>query len=215
MEERIDPTGPFGEFTLTVLLAVSALELNNIKAGWDTAKQRAVSRGAFIGPTPFGYYRQDEHNGVLQKDPETGPMVTEAFDRAARSGLQAAVAYLTSNDPDRSRVWTTSTVRRLLEKRSYLGESKYGDVLNGDAHEALTTRATWEAAQPPEPQRRRARADFPLSGLPTCGTCGTHMTGARGGPSAAPIRTYRCAAGVSGWPWRALPRPGDNQGRHS
>ncbi|MGH2843473.1 MAG: hypothetical protein ACRDKL_07810, partial [Solirubrobacteraceae bacterium] len=60
VEEDIDPTGPFGEFILTVLLAVGALELNNLKASWSTAKIRAVERGAQIGPTPYGYLRDED-----------------------------------------------------------------------------------------------------------------------------------------------------------
>ncbi len=84
IEEDIDPTGPFGEFLLTVLLAVNALELNNIKAGWRTAKSRAIERGAHIGPTPFGYLRRDD--GTLEVDPERGPIVSEAFAIAAATG---------------------------------------------------------------------------------------------------------------------------------
>jgi DNA invertase Pin-like site-specific DNA recombinase len=51
VEEDIDPTGPFGSFILTVLLAVATLERDNLVAGWRTAKARAVDRGAKIGPT--------------------------------------------------------------------------------------------------------------------------------------------------------------------
>lgn len=42
VEEDIDPTGPFGSFILTVLLAVATLERDNMVAGWQTAKGLAL-----------------------------------------------------------------------------------------------------------------------------------------------------------------------------
>ncbi|HEY5343505.1 MAG TPA: recombinase family protein, partial [Solirubrobacteraceae bacterium] len=60
VEEDVDPTGPFGSFILTVLLAVATLERDNIVSGWKTAKARAMERGAKIGPTPLGYVRQPD-----------------------------------------------------------------------------------------------------------------------------------------------------------
>jgi hypothetical protein len=73
-----------------VLLAVATLERDNMVAGWKTAKARATERGAKIGPTPFGYQRADEDDGVLQPHPDLGPVVTRAFDIAARVRAAAA-----------------------------------------------------------------------------------------------------------------------------
>ena len=50
VEEDIDPTGPFGSFILTVLLAVATLERDNMVAGWQTAMYEVVTPG----PRPFG-----------------------------------------------------------------------------------------------------------------------------------------------------------------
>src|SRR4051794_36963342 len=58
--EDIDTTGPMGKFVYTVMLAMGEYFLDNIKAGWRTAKTRAVNRGAPIGPTPYGYARDDD-----------------------------------------------------------------------------------------------------------------------------------------------------------
>lgn len=199
VEEDIDPTGPFGEFILTMLLAMAALELNNLKASWRTAKERAMARGAKIGPTPFGYMRGEA--GVLLEHPTDAGHVREAYRLAGEVNPHAAMSYLAANAP--GRVWTTYTVRRFLANRSYLGESRYGpDMVNLTSHPPLVTRAAWEAAQGPEPERRRPAADFPLSGLATCGTCGVHLVGARGGPG---LRVYRCAASLASYKGEKCP----------
>jgi DNA invertase Pin-like site-specific DNA recombinase len=186
VEEDIDPTGPFGSFILTVLLAVSTLERDNMVAGWQTAKRRAIERGAKISPTPYGYLRTDD--GRLEPRPDQAPHAVEAYRIAGAQDVSAACAYLVENASGRR--WTTATVRRMLANRTYLGESRNGAAINAEAHEPLVSRSMWEAAQR-EPRHRRAAAAFPLSGLARCATCGSRLVGSRGGPM---IRTYRCAA---------------------
>ncbi|MEJ7787837.1 MAG: recombinase family protein [Solirubrobacteraceae bacterium] len=190
VEEDIDPTGPFGSFILTILLAVATLERDNLVQGWKTAKSRAMDRGVTIGPTAFGFRRGDD--SCLEPDPVYGPIVAEAFQRAARDGIGAALAYLVEHG--NGRTWTASTVRRMLTKRSYLGEARYGDLVNLQAHAPLVSRAVWEAAQQEPAERRRPKATFPLSGLATCAACGNALVGARGGNHAQ--RMYRCSAAL-------------------
>jgi DNA invertase Pin-like site-specific DNA recombinase len=191
VEEDIDPTGPFGEFLLTVLLAVATLERDNLVSGWKTAKARAIERGAHIGPTPYGYVKRSD--GTLEIDPERGPIVSEAFAVAARDGVAAAVEFLTQDVPERT--WTNWTTRRFLSTRTYLGRVANGDHVRTDAHDALVTRAIFEAVQrilgSAVPQRR-AKADFPLSHVAVCAACGGPLVGGRGG--ADNRRMYRCAA---------------------
>lgn len=188
VEEDIDTTGPFGSFILTVLLAVSTLERDNLVAGWKTAKTRATDRGVKIGPTPYGYRRKQD--GQLEPHPEHAHHVQAAFSLAATKGLEMAYQYLL--DHAEGRTWTHTTVRRLLSKRSYLGEAHYGDLINLQAHEPLIDPVTWEAAQPEGPVRRRPKEHFPLSGLLTCETCGSPLVGSRGGREAR--RMYRCSS---------------------
>lgn len=174
----------------TILLAVSEAFLENVKAGWREAKSRAVERGAVISRTPFGYTRSG--NGTLHPDDEIGPIVTKAFELAARRGFADTLAYLAQAAPERR--WTTTKVRRLLSNRVYLGETRHGAQVKRCTHEALTTRTVWEAAQS-LPAPRASRDDFPLSGVLRC-TCGAPMVGGRGGKGQ---RTYRCAASLKGW----------------
>jgi site-specific DNA recombinase len=188
VEEQIDPTGPFGQFLLTVLLAVATLERDNAVANFEESKRRAMQRGAYVSRTPYGYERQDD--GTLTPHPEQAQHVQEAFRLAATRGLQPARDYLTEHALER--VWTLTTVRRLLSKRSYLGEMRIGDAVSNTVP-ALVSRAVWEAAQHGK-QRRSKPAVFPLSGVAVCGTCGNPLVGGRGGRDN--LRTYRCSASL-------------------
>jgi site-specific DNA recombinase len=153
--EDVDTSGPMGRFVYTVMLAMSTYALENIKAGWRTAKARAVERGAHIGPTPFGYDRQDD--GTLNPNGDA-PIVAEAFKRAGGGDLAAAMTYLRDAAP--AMTWTQHTTRRLLGQRVYLGEVSYGDAyVNGSAHAEIVDRSTFEAAKrsfgpASQPQRR-------------------------------------------------------------
>lgn len=113
--EDIDTSGPVGRFVYTVMLAMGQYFLETIKAGWITAKSKAIARGAHIGPTPFGYARAND--GTLMIDPIAGPIVSEAFAICARDGLAAAIAFVEERAPDRT--WTTFTARRFLRQRVY------------------------------------------------------------------------------------------------
>jgi site-specific DNA recombinase len=205
IEEDIDPTGPFGNFILTVLLAVASLERDNLVAGWKTAKGRAVERGAKISRTPLGYQRRDD--GGIEPDPKTAPIVLEAFTRAAQDGLPGTIDYLRESAPERT--WTTFTVRRTLANRCYLGESRSGELVNVGAHEAIVPRGIFEAAQHDVDDDRRTRpaAAYPLSGVARCAACGERMVGGRGGraPDGTGLRVYRCRASLAGFKGDSAP----------
>ena len=201
--EDIDTSGPMGKFVYTVMLAMSEYVLDSLKAGWITAKTRAVERGAHIGPTPLGYTRNGD--GILRVHPDRGAIVTEAFEAAARDGLGAAVDYLAGlgltheNGKRKGRPlsFTAFTTRRLLSNETYLGRVAYGDDLSHpDAHDPLVTPDVFRAVgrRLGSGERVRApKAEFPLSGgLAVCGSCGAHLVGGRGGLDKR--RMYRCSA---------------------
>lgn len=195
----LDPTTPFGEFGMVIMLGLARMERRRLSESWEEAKTHALDRGARMGPTPFGYVR--ENDGKLAPHPEHGKIVTEAFKRAARDGVAAALDYLRATVP-KERAWTAFTVRRLLRNRSYLGETRYGDRLERDSHAPLVTRLIFERAHPgDERPQRRAAAVFPLSGFATCAGCGEPLIGARAGldQDGNGLRNYRCRASLSSW----------------
>ena len=193
--EQVDTATPAGRVVYTILLAISTAFLENVKSTWDAVQERAVmERGAFVGPTPFGYVRvKDRYSpraGALDVDAETGPIVTEAFELAARLGIQEAASYLREAWP--ARAWKLDEVRRMLGKDAYLGISRARHHVNDEAHVALTTAATWTAAQT-DPRARREVGNYPLSGLMRC-DCGGELTGwLQSLPDGRTYRRYRCA----------------------
>lgn len=186
--EQLDPSTPEGRFARDVFLGVARMQWEKYAEGFERAKVGAMERGATIGPTPFGYRRTAD--GALEPDPVDGPALTEAFRRAAREGLHSAHVFLVEHG---GRTWTVSTVRRLLGKRSYLGEFRYGTLRTSIP--PLVDRRTWEAAQPEPAAYRKPKATFPMSGLARCAGCGRSMVGARSGRDAR--RMYRCSSALA------------------
>lgn len=187
----IDPTTPTGELMLTMMLGMAHIERRRLGDSWDEAKTRAMERGAKIGPTPYGYERDD---GVLVLHPTEAPILAEAYRLAALDGIEAARAHMLRAAPERAS--SNYTTRRLLASRAYIGESIYGGRVVRDAHLPIVDRATWEAAQYEPSVRHRAKAKFPLSGIAVCGTCGSPMIGHRSHDRKRPegVRAYRCSA---------------------
>jgi DNA invertase Pin-like site-specific DNA recombinase len=170
--EKFDAGTSQGRFALGMMLLVAQFYREQLTERFALSQRHAIGRGAFIGPTPLGYRRiEDPHSprvGCLEPDPITGPIVTEAYRRAARDGIAAAARYL-----DRS----TSDTRRLLSNRVYLGEVRHATAgRNLNAHAPLTDLGTWTAAQI-KPRRRAHSVAYPLSGIARCAGCGGPLTG--------------------------------------
>jgi hypothetical protein len=164
---------------------VPTVEREQFKANWEVVQERAISEGKQVGPTPFGYERQD---GVLVPDDEERLLVQRAYELAAGRGVAAATRYL-EHYAAGARFWTTATVRRMLAKRTYLGEVRTGAIVNKSAHEPLVDHATWRAAQR-EPGAYTPPCYYPLSGVARCASCGQAMVA--GPKSSTGRRMYRC-----------------------
>jgi DNA invertase Pin-like site-specific DNA recombinase len=195
----IDPSTEFGEFGLTILLGLARMQWRRYQRTWSTAQKRAVKRGVWIGPAPFGYRATEvlnpktgkPENGPLEEDPISGPVVREAFRVAAGDGLHAAMAYLEEHAPEKR--WRTDETRRLLRSRAYLGEVVHGQLVNDRAHAPLASLDDWTAAQT-EPESRRTNGDYVLSGVATCDVCGSGLTGQLQTSHGRQYRRYRCSA---------------------
>lgn len=215
--ERINPATPEGKYMLTSFLANAELFLDQSKAGWRAAKSRAIARGAPIGPTPFGYLRVkspatkrghvtpaeaariaggEPAVGTVIPDPETGPIITEVFRRAAAGeSLRAIADYVNGEHPVEGRKpYTGPEVRRWITNRFYLGEIHYGDLAAVDSHTALTDPETFRAAQPGPSKPRRGSGSLPLVGLLRCESCKSRLTANRFGGANHDRPIYRCAS---------------------
>lgn len=184
----VDPTTPTGEMMLTMLLGFARMQWRQFKESWGAAQTRAMARGVWMSPVPYGYVRTDA--STLAPDPATAEIVTGAFKVAATDGMHAAMAYLAGKAPERR--WRTDEVRRLLKCRAYLGESYHGKLSNKRAHKALTTPSYFAAAQT-EPRSRRTDGDYVLSHVATCSACGGGMIGTLQTSRGKQYRRMRCS----------------------
>ncbi len=170
--EKFDASTSQGRFAVGMMLLVAQSYREQLTERFASSQRHAIARGAFIGPTPFGYRRIEDplspRVGCLEPDPVTGPMVSEAYRRAACDGIAAAARYLGRS---------TSDTRRMLSNRVYLGEVRHATAgRNLNAHEPITDLGTWTAAQI-KPRQRARSVVYPLSGIARCAGCGGPLTG--------------------------------------
>jgi DNA invertase Pin-like site-specific DNA recombinase len=193
--DKFDATTASGRMCLRMMMVVATYYWEAVRDRFADSQDKAYKRGAHIGRTPFGYQRitddADPKAGCLVVDPETGPIVTEAFRIAAADGLHAAMAYLNERVPQRR--WSTDDVRQMMSRRTYLGEVSLG-AQRKRAHDPLTTLHTWTVAQT-EPSARVSDGDYVLSKIATCETCGEGLTGQRARHHRTKLRyrRYRCS----------------------
>jgi len=193
----VDPTTVFGEFALTIMLALARMERRRITENWRVARERAVARGVHIASaTPTGYLR--EPDGRLTPHPDHAPAIRELFERRARGDSWRELARFLDDHqvegPYGALNWRTRAVTHIIANRAYLGEARSGEFVNRHAHPPLIDRQTWEAAQQaPVVQATRTGEASLLAGLVRCAGCRhvmkpDRMT-LRGGGRA---RIYRC-----------------------
>jgi DNA invertase Pin-like site-specific DNA recombinase len=184
VEEGLDPLTPFGEFGTTIMLALGRMERRRLTDSWATAKERAMKRGAFAGPTSIGFDRAEDGTLVPNSD---APVVLEVFEASAKDGLDAAVEVARKAWP--TRAWNVSKVRRLLTNRAYRGELVAGDLVV-HLDDPLVDPILWDFAQWPVTAHRKPKSCYPLSGIATCAACGKGIVGHTTGK--VRYRSYRC-----------------------
>lgn len=165
------------------------------------AQARAVTRGVLPYPNiPPGYVRADtdhtdDHDrgivkGQLVPDPQTAPVVVEAFAmRAAGATVKAVRAHLADHGINRSAHGTQA----LLASRVMLGEIHFGDLVNPTAHQAIVDATVWRAVQRVKVTRgRQPKSDRLLArlGVLRCASCDARMV--VGTANHSGYHLYRC-----------------------
>ena len=151
-QDGLDLRTDTGRLILRVMLSMAEWELDRIRATWESARERAIDRGVYLGSTPpFGYKRGRDRR--LEVDPDTGPLVAEIFRRHVRGEtipdlarwLEDIKVLTALENPG----WTWKAVNTILRNRVYLGEVRSGRYLSRDAHPPLVERGLWQRAQDP------------------------------------------------------------------
>ena len=191
-EGDFDTSTAVGELVLSMMLTLAQFELRRIRENWTAAQTRAVARGVHVSANvPAGYERGGD--GRLKPNTKDGPTLGEAYRMAAVGRPPAEIArFLNERKFAKGTFWKSSRIKRLLANRVYLGEARYGEITNPDAHEPLTDSTTWLLAQR-DSKAAPISEDSPyvLAGLVRCASCRHAMRPqkARG----KTIATYRCA----------------------
>lgn len=201
--DGFDTRTPYGELALNVMLSVAQFEVKRISAQWRTIMERNIVAGRHPGAMPpFGYDRGD--GGVLVPNAQA-QTVREMYSRAATGESLSSICRDLAGrgiESQRGQRITRSLVHVVLKNRVYLGEARFGALVNPTAHEPLVDDALWLRAQsafrgrPPSKNREPAL----LAGLMRCQGCRYVMAPTmREGK-----RRYKCLGTAIG---RACPAP--------
>jgi DNA invertase Pin-like site-specific DNA recombinase len=183
-----------GRLVLQVLLSIGEWELRRVRATWDSARERAISRGVYIGQAPLGY-RKDE-GGRLRIDRREAALIGEVFRRRADGQAFFEITAWLNGRGAKTRLgypFRTSTISKIVKNPAYRGEAYHGAYRNPDAHEAIVDAALWQLSQH-TPHTRKARHERLLTGLVRCGSCGRVMSGNSVDKSASRFHVYSCTA---------------------
>jgi DNA invertase Pin-like site-specific DNA recombinase len=176
VQDGLDLSTDTGKLVLRIMFSMAEWELDRIRAMWDTAKARAITRGVHVGKMPPFGYRRDGH-GRLEVHPQKGPAVAELFRRRAQGEALSTLCrwledrgFTTGNG---NTGWTNTTLRGIVANRTYLGELHSGSHVALGTHQPLTDEATWQTAQTPRelPAKRRGKQPTLLGGLLRCAGC--------------------------------------------
>lgn len=152
------------------------------------AQETAVGRGVPpFGSIPPGLRKRADK--TLEPD-EDAPLIVEAFQlRAGGATIAEVRKFLTSKGIKR----TYRGVQSLLASPLYLGEIRFGELVNPAAHEPIVPRQLWEQVQRVKVARgRRPKSERLLArlGILRCGTCGARMVVGSSHYGQYPL--YRC-----------------------
>ncbi len=204
-----DWTTPEGELQAGILFAFATYVRKRAAAGFERAKENAISRGIPVNTRAAVGYRKRSADGQdrrLERDPASADAVCEVFARrAAGEGPAALGAYLESlgvRTSQGSATWSKQAIYNMISNRVYLGELSYGRderYVNAAAHPPLVDLATWQAAQHPSGRRlspaRSEASPFMLTGLIRCHACGYCLQATI---TSRRTRIYRCTRTHSG-----------------
>jgi len=158
----------------TMLGAVSEYHRRVTAERTADAKRRAIADGrpTFANIPPGLRLRKD---GRLEPHPKEAKIVRDAFDlRASGAPVREVRDFLRARGIERS----FHGVQAMLASRMYLGELRFGELVNDESHVAIVKADVWQKVQRMgSPRGRRPKSERLLArlGVLRCGTCGARM----------------------------------------
>ena len=160
-------------------------------------KENALKAKFNGGPVPLGYRIDSQQH--YQIDPDTAPVVQEAFQRyAAGESIRNIIESLNARGIRNSRgnPFTKNSFQTLLKNRRYLGEYRYKDTVIPDAIPAIIDPDCFDAVQRrceihrQAPAHNKADIHYLLTTKLFCGKCGTMMAGESGRSHTGTVHCY-------------------------
>ena len=200
MTEPFDTATPLGEFIMTLLGSLGALERATIIERTNLGRLRAAREGRWLGgKPPYGYRVVDKR---LVVEPTEAAIVQRIFRLYVEEGMGLIpIAELLNAEgvaspfgqrgqttrrwPDGERRWNTGTISRLLHNTAYVGRyqagRRTGKALAEYATPPIVDQSLFDAAQRLLQERffeasRNARRLYLLRGFITC-SCGRSVVG--------------------------------------
>jgi hypothetical protein len=179
VEDNFDGSTAMGRFAIGILTLIAELELERIKSNWVSAVSEAVGRGVHISARPPTGYERGPGGRLVRVEPAASA-VAEVFRRRALGAsytdlaqfLEQRDVYPASGNPH----WSPNGVATVLRNPAYLGQARSGKVVKEGAHEAIVSRAEFDAAQGTRtlfaPATQSLAAQALLGGLIRCSGCG-------------------------------------------
>lgn len=170
--EAVDRSTSSGRLTAGMLLLLAEHYSDLVGDRWRGVIAENARRGVLHGRAPIGYVRTERR--TVEVDPILGPLMTDAFRRAAAGESIQLLAREMSRRAGRT-IWPR-TLRQSFLSPAYLGLVRHKGATLPGRHPALTDQETWDtvrvrleaSAQIPS---RTKEARYALAGLARCGGC--------------------------------------------
>jgi len=180
-----------GSANLVPQLQIARQQCLTAAKRFERNRKDGIAAGKHISRPPFSYRFTDptprpRAAGVLDSrlvpDEQTAHLISELFERKASGATWLELArWLDGVAPKpEGKRWARSTVGRMIQSRTHLGEVRHGEHIRADAHEPLVSPPLWRRAQN-EPGDRTPRGNYLLSGLVRCAGCGRNTHASSGG----------------------------------
>jgi site-specific DNA recombinase len=209
--EDFDETKPESIMLEGMIEAMAEYYSKNLSRETKKGLYERVRKGLICGSIPIGYKRTDE--GRYQIDDALKEIPIEVFRRIASGEQLASVVRDLRGRGIRGRrggLISHQEIEKIIRNTLYYGTNTFsygkGDpIVIPDVAPALVAKELWALANQRihdhdrVAQPRHKIADYPLTGILFCGTCGGHMTGyshmSRGKKR---VSYYRCIRSTNG-----------------
>lgn len=148
MSENFDTSTPFGRAIVGILAVFAQLEREQIKERMAMGKEARAKLGKWNGGqnSPLGY---DYIDGELVINAFEALQVKEMFELASQNVSSYKITEIFNSKGYNTRYgeWESSTIRRSLRSKVYLGYMKYNDTWNKGTHDPIISQELFNQVQ--------------------------------------------------------------------